>query len=51
MVAPPQGVCTLELGPDMTCSFPSLGIQCVKKKGKKSEFIHRDPITFLPEKL
>jgi hypothetical protein len=25
----------------MTCSFPSLGIQCVKKKGKKSEFMHR----------
>jgi len=27
-----KGVCTLELGEDMTCSFPSLGIQCVKKK-------------------
>ena len=28
-----KGVCTIELDSDtMSCSFPSLGIQCVKKK-------------------
>ncbi|XP_040576306.1 uncharacterized protein [Lepeophtheirus salmonis] len=28
-----KGVCTLEINPEsMACSFPSLGIQCVKKK-------------------
>ena len=28
-----KGVCTIEMDSDsMSCSFPSLGIQCVKKK-------------------
>lgn len=27
-----KGVCTMELDQSMSCSFPNLGIQCVKKK-------------------
>ena len=27
-----KGVCTMELTEAMSCSFPNLGIQCVKKK-------------------
>ncbi len=44
-----KGVCTIEMDPEtMTCSFPSLGIQCVKKKEIEPSLVLREQIRVDP---
>lgn len=44
-----KGVCTIELDvATMTCSFPSLGIQCVKKKEIEASLQLREQIRVDP---
>ena len=44
-----KGVCTIEMDPDtMTCTFPSLGIQCVKKKEIEPSLVLREQIRVDP---
>ncbi len=44
-----KGVCTIEMDPDtMICTFPSLGIQCVKKKEIEPSLLLREQIRVDP---
>ena len=44
-----KGVCTIEMDPDtMTCTFPSLGIQCIKKKEIEPSLLLREQIRVDP---
>ena len=44
-----KGVCTIEMDPDtMSVSFPSLGIQCVKKKEIEPSLTLREQIRVDP---
>ena len=43
-----KGVCTMELTEAMNCSFPNLGIQCVKKKDIEESLVLRQQIRVDP---
>jgi len=43
-----KGVCTMELTEAMSCSFPNLGIQCVKKKDIEESLVLRQQIRVDP---
>jgi len=43
-----KGVCTMEISPTMSCSFPNLGIQCVKKKDIEGALALRQQIRVDP---
>merc|ERR1711970_984083 len=43
-----KGVCAMELTEAMNCSFPNLGIQCVKKKGIEESLVLRQQIRVDP---
>ena len=43
-----KGVCTMELTDAMNCSFPNLGIQCVKKKDIDESLVLRQQIRVDP---
>ncbi|XP_064490093.1 embryonic polarity protein dorsal-like [Ornithodoros turicata] len=43
-----KGICTQYLRPDMTCSFTSLGIQCVKRRDVEQNLLDRENIRVDP---
>ncbi|KAG0424790.1 hypothetical protein HPB47_028011 [Ixodes persulcatus] len=43
-----KGICTQYLKPDMTCSFTSLGIQCVKRRDVEQNLADRESIRVDP---
>lgn len=43
-----NGICTQHLKPDMTCTFTSLGIQCVKRRDVEQNLLQRENIRVDP---
>lgn len=43
-----NGICTQHLKPDMTCTFTSLGIQCVKRRDVEQNLVQRENIRVDP---
>lgn len=43
-----NGICTQHLKPDMTCTFTSLGIQCVKRRDVEQNLVQRETIRVDP---